>query len=42
MNYQKTENEIGGEGAKVLCEALGVNQTLKELNLWSVEGRRIG
>ena len=33
----KTGNEIDGEGARALSEALKVNQTLTELNLTSVQ-----
>ena len=32
----KTGNGIGIEGTMVLCEALKVNSTLKELILWSI------
>ena len=36
----KTGNEIDGEGARALGEALKVNQTLTELNLASVQNFR--
>lgn len=36
---EKTENEIGTEGTKVLCEELKVDKALKELALQSKKDR---
>ena len=39
-NKSHTENKIGDEGAKALCEALKTNTTLTSLNLYSEEWKK--